>query len=157
MVEEFWNRWKRVSAELKKQTKMKWSKMTFQQKRHHVVEKRCFGHNQWPLLRITDVSTDRNGDVSSIVFWVADSNNGNKTLRQPITKTVILVKNETDSPRRKPFEWIKMRQWYIERSQVNCHNINLQLLWLLAFEFRIYQFMFKLNFVMQCHSLSDTL
>ena len=54
--------------------------------------------NQWPLARIIGVDPDRNGDVRSVTLRVADSNNCNQTLRQPITKTVLLVKNEIDSP-----------------------------------------------------------
>ena len=42
--------------------------------------------NQWPLARIIRVDTDRNGDVRSVTLCVADSHNGNQTLRGPITK-----------------------------------------------------------------------
>ena len=33
-----------------------------------------------------------------MVISVADSNNGNQTLRRPITKIMLLVENEIDSP-----------------------------------------------------------
>ena len=54
--------------------------------------------NQWPLARIIVVDANRNGDVDSVTLRVADSNNGNQTLRRPITKIELLVKNEIDSP-----------------------------------------------------------
>ena len=53
--------------------------------------------NQWPLARIIGVNADRNGDVRSVTLRVADSNDGNQTLRRPITKIVHLVGNEIDS------------------------------------------------------------
>ena len=53
--------------------------------------------NQWPLARIIGVNADRNGDVRSVTLRVADSNDGNQTLRRPITKIVHLVENEIDS------------------------------------------------------------
>ena len=59
-------------------------------------EQDCKG-NQWPLARITGVNADRNGDVRSVTLRVANSNNGNQTLRRPITKIVLLVENEIDS------------------------------------------------------------
>ena len=54
--------------------------------------------NQWPLARIIDVDADKNGELHSVTLHVADSNNGNQTLRTPITKIVLLVKNEIDHP-----------------------------------------------------------
>ena len=48
-------------------------------------EQDCKG-NQWPLARITGVNADRNGDVRSVTLRDANSNNGNQTLRRPITK-----------------------------------------------------------------------
>ena len=42
--------------------------------------------NQWPLTRIIGADVDRNGDVCSVTLHVADSNNGNQTLRRAITK-----------------------------------------------------------------------
>ena len=56
--------------------------------------------NQWPLVRIIGVDADRNGDMQSVTLPVADLNNGNQTLRRPITKIVVLVENEIDSHRR---------------------------------------------------------
>ena len=35
--------------------------------------------------------------MRSVTLRVADSNNGNQTLRRPITKIVLLVENEIDS------------------------------------------------------------
>ena len=54
--------------------------------------------NQWPLTRIIGADVDRNGDVCSVTLHVADSNNGNQTLRRAITKIVLLVENENGSP-----------------------------------------------------------
>ena len=54
--------------------------------------------NQWPLGRIIGVDADRNRDVRSVTLCVADSHNGNQTLRRPITKIVLLAENEIDSP-----------------------------------------------------------
>ena len=55
-------------------------------------------HNQWPFVRIIGTDADRNGDVRSVTLCVANSHNGNQTLRRPITKIVLLVENEIDSP-----------------------------------------------------------
>ena len=60
-------------------------------------EQNCW-RNQWPLTRIIGVDANRNGDVHSVTLCVADSHNGNQTLRRPITKIVLLVENEIDSP-----------------------------------------------------------
>ena len=37
-------------------------------------------------------------NVYSVTLCVMDSNNGNQTLRRPISKIVLLVQNEIDSP-----------------------------------------------------------
>ena len=58
--------------------------------------------NQWPLARINGVDTNRNCDVCSATLCAADSD-GNQTLRRPITKIVILVKNEINSPSKGAF------------------------------------------------------
>ena len=55
-------------------------------------------HNQWSLTRIVGVNANRNGDVCSVTLHVADSNNGNLTLRRQTTKIVLLVENEINSP-----------------------------------------------------------
>ena len=60
-------------------------------------EKHCWC-NQWPLARIIGVDANRNGDVQSVSLYVVDSHNGNQTLRRPITKIMLLVENEIDSP-----------------------------------------------------------
>ena len=50
------------------------------------------------MARIIGVDADRNGDVHSVTLCVADSHNGNHTLRRPITKIALLVENGIDSP-----------------------------------------------------------
>ena len=62
-----------------------------------ILKKRDCQRNQLPLARIICVDADRNVDVRSFTLRVADSNNGNQTLRRLITKIVLLVENEIDS------------------------------------------------------------
>ena len=47
--------------------------------------------NQWPLARIIGADANRNSDVRSVTVRVADSNNGNQTLKIPTTKIKLLV------------------------------------------------------------------
>ena len=63
-----------------------------------ILEEQDYQRNQWSLARIIGVDADKNGDIGSFTLRVPDSNNGNQTLRRPITKVVLLVEKEIDSP-----------------------------------------------------------
>ena len=82
------------------QTRQKWNdkRRNFEVGDIEILKEQDCQCNQWPLARIIDVDADRNGDVRSVTLRVADSNNGNQTLRRSITKIVLLVENEIDSP-----------------------------------------------------------
>ena len=63
-----------------------------------IFKKQDCRRNQWPLARIVGADADRDGDVRSVTLCIADSHNGKQTLRRLITKIVLLVENEIDSP-----------------------------------------------------------
>ena len=63
-----------------------------------ILQEQDCQYNQWPLSRIIGVDADRKDDVRSVTLRFADSDNGNQTLRKAITKIVLLVENEIDSP-----------------------------------------------------------
>lgn len=48
--------------------------------------------------RIIGVHTNRNGDMNSVILYAAHSSSGNQILQRPITKIMLLVENEIDSP-----------------------------------------------------------
>ena len=55
--------------------------------------------NQWPMARIVGIDADAKNDVRSISLRVADKNGGpKKILKRPITRLVLLLENEFDSP-----------------------------------------------------------
>ena len=55
--------------------------------------------NQWPMARIVSIDTDAKNDVVSVTLWVADKKGGpSQILKWPITKLVLLVENEFNSP-----------------------------------------------------------
>ena len=97
--EEFWHRWRKEFLQ-SLQTRQKWNdkRRNFEVGDIVILKEQDCQCNQWPLARIIGVDADRNGDVRSVTLRVADSNNGNQTLRRSITKIVLLVENEIDSP-----------------------------------------------------------
>ena len=99
IADEFWHRWRKEFLQ-SLQTRQKWNdqKRNFEVGDMMILKEQDCQCNQWPLARIIVVDANRNGDVDSVTLRVADSNNGNQTLRRPITKIVLLVKNEIDSP-----------------------------------------------------------
>ena len=99
IADEFWHRWRKEFLQ-SLQTRQKWNdkRRNFEVCDIVILKEQDCQCNQWPLARIIAVDADRNGDVHSVTIHVADSNNGNQTLRRPITKTVLLFENETDSP-----------------------------------------------------------
>ena len=55
--------------------------------------------NQWPMARIVDIDADAKNGVRSVTLRVSDKKGGpSQILRRPITKLVLLVENELDSP-----------------------------------------------------------
>ena len=99
IAEEFWHRWRKEFLQ-SLQTRQKWNdkRRNFEVGDIVILKEQDCRRNQWPLARIIGVDADRNGDVRSVTLCVADSHNGNQTLRRPITKIVLLVENEIDSP-----------------------------------------------------------
>ena len=99
IADEFWHRWRKEFLQ-SLQTRQKWNdkRRNFEVGDIVILKEQDCQRNQWPLAKIIGVDTDRNGDVRSVTLRVADSNNGNQTLRRPITKIVLLVENEIDSP-----------------------------------------------------------
>ena len=97
--EEFWHRWRKEFLQ-SLQTRQKWNdkRRNFEVDDIVILKEQNCQRNQWPLTRIIGVNANRNGDVRSVTLRVADSNNGNQTLRRSITKIVLLVENEIDSP-----------------------------------------------------------
>ena len=55
-----------------------------------ILKRQDCQHNQWPLARIIGVDANRNGDVHSVTLCVADSHNGNQTLRRPLIYAMFL-------------------------------------------------------------------
>ena len=99
IVEEFWHRCRKEFLQ-SLQTRQKWNdkKRNFEVGDIVILQEQDCQHNQWPLSRIIGVDADRKGDVRSVTLRFADSNNGIQTLRKAITKIVLLVENEIDSP-----------------------------------------------------------
>ena len=55
--------------------------------------------NQWPMTRIAGIHADAKNDVHSVTPSFADKKGGpSQILRRPITKLVLLAKNDLDSP-----------------------------------------------------------
>ena len=55
--------------------------------------------NQWPMARIVGIDPDAKNDVRSATLRVADKKGGpSQILKRPITKLVLLVENEFNSP-----------------------------------------------------------
>ena len=55
--------------------------------------------NQWPMARIVGVDDDAKNDVRRVTLRVADKKGGpSQILKRPITKLVLLVEKEFDSP-----------------------------------------------------------
>ena len=95
----FWHRCRKEFLQ-SLQTRQKWNdkKRNFEVGNIVILQEQDCQHNQWPLSRIIGVDADRKDDVRSVTLRFADSNNGNQTLRKAITKIVLLVENEIDSP-----------------------------------------------------------
>ena len=55
--------------------------------------------NQWPMARIVDVDADTKNDLRGVTLQVAAKKGGpSQILRHPITRLVLLVEIEFDSP-----------------------------------------------------------
>ena len=104
IAEEFWHRWRKEFLQ-SLQTRQKWNdkRRNFDIGDIVILKEQESQCNQWPLARINGVDTSRNCDVCSATLCAADSNNGNQTLRRLITKIVISVKNEMNSPSKGAF------------------------------------------------------
>ena len=59
-----------------------------------VLLKEDTGRNKWPMARIINTESDSQGIVRSVQLKVIDNNNNIKLFRRPISKIVLLVKNE---------------------------------------------------------------
>ena len=73
------------------------------------------------MARIIDIEADSNGDVRSAILKVADKGNGKcNILRRPISKVVLLVESEVDSPTKRAREPLKNDQdvSHLEGSQM---------------------------------------
>ena len=99
IAEEFWHRWRKEFLQ-SLQTRQKWNdkRRNFEVGDIMIFKKQDCRRNQWPLARIVGADADRDGDVRSVTLCIADSHNGKQTLRRLITKIVLLVENEIDSP-----------------------------------------------------------
>ena len=95
IAEEFWHRWRKEFLQ-SLQSRQQWNhkRRKFEVGDILILKKQDCQCNQWPLARIIGVDMDRNGDVHIVTLCVADLNNGNQTLRRPITKIMLLVEND---------------------------------------------------------------
>jgi len=94
LLNEFWSRWKREYL-TNLQTRSKWDKVKRNFKVGDIVlmkedSKRC----SWPMCRIIDCNTDKDGLVRSVKLITT-----NGTFERPINKLILLLeREEVDSP-----------------------------------------------------------
>ena len=95
---EFWSRWRRECLQSLQVTQIraKWIRNVAV---GDIVLLRDDCHpNQWQMTGIVGIDADAKNDVRSVTLRVADKKGGpSQILKRPITKLVLLVKNEFDS------------------------------------------------------------
>ena len=96
---EFWSRWRKEFLQ-SLQVRQIWKKRIRNFVVVDIVLLRNDCHrNQWPMARIVGIDADAKNDVRSISLRVADKNGGpKKILKRAITRLVLLLENEFDSP-----------------------------------------------------------
>ena len=71
------------------------------------------------MARIVGIDTDAKNDVVSVTLWVADKKGGpSQILKQPITKLVLLVENEFDSPSDGAITKLTKWEFFCEESDI---------------------------------------
>ena len=89
---EFWSRWRKEFLQERQIWKNRIRNFAVDD---IVLLKDDCHRNQWPVARIIGIDAD----VRSVTLRVADKKGGlSQILRRPITKLVLLVENEFDSP-----------------------------------------------------------
>ena len=96
---EFWSRWRKEFLQ-SLQVRQIWKKGVRNFAVGDIVLLRDDCHrNQWPMARIVGIDADAKNDVRSITLRVADKKGGpSQILKRPITKLVLLMEKEFDSP-----------------------------------------------------------
>ena len=94
----FWSRWRKEFLQ-SLQVRQIWKKRIRNFAVVDIVLLRNDCHrNQWPMARIVGIDADAKNDVYSVTLQVADKKGGlSQILKRPITKLVLLVKNEFNS------------------------------------------------------------
>ena len=99
IAEEFWNRWRKEFLQ-SLQERQKWNAKKRNFEVGDIVLLKCDSHrNHWPMAKVVGIEPDKHGIVCTVHLRVGDRTSGNhQLLRRPITKIVLLVENEIDSP-----------------------------------------------------------
>ena len=92
---EFWSRWKSKFLSTV-QSRQKWNDLKENVEVGDVVLLKMNNtyRNEWQMASVVENMTDKDGLVRSVKLCIGSKNNSDQTLIRPVTKLVLLVRNE---------------------------------------------------------------